>query len=78
MDYSLLIGIHDRDRTDGHVSDPFDSEENGIEDEDAEENAGGCEQPTPPDSPMCAGDHQIYADGFDPDLDVFAVKCSDR
>lgn len=82
MDYSLLVGIHDCDRLDPHVIDPFDSEENGVDEEELEENsnfATAASGPTPPESPMIAsGEGNVSADEFDPKLEVFAFKCSDR
>lgn len=80
MDYSLLVGIHDCDRPDPQVNDPFDSEENGVDDEDPEENvnSGAAAAPTPPDSPMGNYERQMSADEFDPKLEAFAVKCGDQ
>ena len=80
MDYSLLVGIHDFDRPDPQVNDPFDSEENGVDDEDPEENvnSGAAAGPTPPDSPMGNYERQMSADEFDPKLEAFAVKCGER
>lgn len=84
MDYSLVVGIHDRDAED---SEPVIlSSDNDLDDEEDEDNPasaaaiGGGERvdPTPPDSPQ----PQVAQCGInnielDPLLEPFGIKCSE-
>jgi len=84
MDYSLLVGIHDCDHGDGKivVEDGFDSEDNGIDNDDDLDcaEAVGRLDVTPPDSPS-RKPSSTDPEGFttvDPDTDVYAIRCSPR
>ena len=87
MDYSLLVGIHDCNRSDeqAELNDSTEGEENGVEeDEDSTGSlgaSGGANMaaavPTPPDSPMCPPEHPRFTGIIDPSLEMFAVKAHD-
>lgn len=83
MDYSLLVGIHDEERSDFEAAnDSFEAaEENGVdsgdgtgeEDERAEGAPGGL---TPPDSPV-VGSPPVFQGELDPILDRFAIRSNE-
>ncbi|KAK2188165.1 hypothetical protein NP493_142g01024 [Ridgeia piscesae] len=57
MDYSLLVGIHDKDRAEEEQTEAVNVDENGMDDEGDSDSPGGAARganiPTPPDSPVC-------------------------
>ncbi|XP_038044828.1 phosphatidylinositol 5-phosphate 4-kinase type-2 beta-like [Patiria miniata] len=74
MDYSLLVGIHDRDRFETEQKADH-NEENGEEDDSG---SGGAL--TPPDSPGPIGRQQLLSSGeyeFDSGQDVYAIPCEE-
>ena len=57
MDYSLLVGIHDKDRAEEEQNESVNVDENGMDEEGDSDSPGGAARganiPTPPDSPVC-------------------------
>ena len=84
MDYSLLVGIHDKDSGEPDVAGPpegADIDEASDEEAGAEDDDAGGDQSSPPDSPE-PGDQNnvhfnaIFNDELDPFYEKFAIKCS--
>ena len=76
MDYSLLIGIHDRDRTaEEELSESLTANENGMDEEGDSDSPGGAARgvPTPPDSPICLNQPLFPAAEGDIAYDTFGV-----
>uniref|UniRef100_A0A4W6FNW4 Phosphatidylinositol 5-phosphate 4-kinase type-2 alpha n=1 Tax=Lates calcarifer TaxID=8187 RepID=A0A4W6FNW4_LATCA len=73
MDYSLLVGIHDVERSE---QEEVESEDNEAE-EEGESDGGGIG--TPPDSPSNTLDSTkpLSPGEFDPAIDVYAIKSND-
>uniref|UniRef100_A0A8D3B8Q0 Phosphatidylinositol 5-phosphate 4-kinase type-2 alpha n=1 Tax=Scophthalmus maximus TaxID=52904 RepID=A0A8D3B8Q0_SCOMX len=73
MDYSLLVGIHDVERSE---QEEVESEDNDAE-EEGESDGGGIG--TPPDSPSNTLDSTkpLLPGEFDPTIDVYAIKSND-
>ncbi|XP_029384737.1 phosphatidylinositol 5-phosphate 4-kinase type-2 alpha isoform X3 [Echeneis naucrates] len=73
MDYSLLVGIHDVERSE---QEEVESEDNEVE-EEGESDGGGIG--TPPDSPSNTLDSTkpLSPGEFDPAIDVYAIKSND-
>ncbi|ESN98521.1 hypothetical protein HELRODRAFT_84464 [Helobdella robusta] len=76
VNYSLVVGIHDRDSDD---AEPLVlSSDNDLEDDDDDNNTSspsGRGDPTPPESPQNVRSYPGYADGeLDPFLEPFGIK----
>lgn len=73
MDYSLLVGIHDVERSE---QEEVESEDNEAE-EEGESDGGGIG--TPPDSPSNTLDSTkpLSPGEFDPAIDVYAIKSNE-
>lgn len=88
MDYSFLLGIHDRDRAEEELNESLENEENGCEEEEVPEGAVPMERgdrpvlmssqsgATPPDSPQF-GNMPDFCGEMDPELEFFGFKCSE-
>ena len=84
MDYSLLVGIHDKDRAEEEEEDAEeDAEENGLEEGEGEEGGhatgGSGNVPTPPDSPVAVSGTSppLFTGMIDPAIEPFGMKCSE-
>ncbi|XP_072179098.1 phosphatidylinositol 5-phosphate 4-kinase type-2 alpha-like [Diadema setosum] len=82
MDYSLLVGIHDKEKYEqDRQQEETASQENGdaVVDEEAGEDSGSGECLTPPDSPgITPRTRHVMIEEYDPSTDVYAVKGYDR
>jgi len=92
MDYSLLVGIHDRDLAAANGAgdqrnNSFDNDleevevEDDPDDEDSPGSGGGgataAGELTPPDSPVVLYQAPFFTGELDKNLEFFAVKCSE-
>lgn len=86
MDYSLLVGIHDRNMAETEQqNDSFenDLDNEGDDNEDDEDspgsaNIGGGGGFTPPDSPMVTYHPPAFFGELDSALEFFAIRSSER
>jgi len=93
MDYSLLVGIHDRDQDPANgagdqrnYSFDNDVDDADIEDEQDDEDSPGsggggaaaAGELTPPDSPVVLYQAPFFTGELDESLEFFAVRCSER
>ncbi|GAB6025205.1 Phosphatidylinositol 5-phosphate 4-kinase type-2 alpha, variant 2 [Chamberlinius hualienensis] len=79
MDYSLLVGVHDREKAEHEVYEPDvadTEEENGVEeDEESVDSATGVND-TPPDSPRL-GRNRVRSGEIDPRMDIYAIPSNE-
>jgi len=79
MDYSLLVGVHDFEKTTAEERDkevPEADEENGVDDDDDSVGSGTGGQ-TPPDSPHATRDRLLRNGDIDPRIDIYAIASNE-